>query len=121
MSKKPEQLVKMYKDMEKRARRVSAFVVMRGSSHVGTVRLHYPADGMGRLIAYVADWTLDRPKDLAYDEFTRWQKGIASGVGYDKATAAMSGLTIASATIKDEGADWVAQLTKEGYTVLRAI
>jgi len=121
MSKKSDKIYALHNEIQKRAKRVAAFIVMRGSEHVGTVRLHYPADGMGRLIAYVADWTLDRPKDLAYDEFTRWQKGIASGVGYDKATAAMSGLTIASATIKDEGADWVAQLTKEGYTVLRAI
>lgn len=60
MSKQSDKLSKLYADIERHAQRVAAYVVMRGPEHVGTVRVHYPADGAGRLVVYVADWTLGR-------------------------------------------------------------
>jgi len=121
MSKKSDKIYALHNEIQKRAKRVAAFIVMRGSEHVGTVRLHYPADGMGRLIAYVADWTLDRPEHIPFDEFTRWKKSTASGCGYDKASAAMSGMTIAGVTTINDGHGWQHHYTAAGLTILQAI
>jgi len=121
MSKQSDKLSKMYDDMTKRARRVAAYVVMRGAEHVGTIRMHYPADGMGRLVVYVADWTLDCPEHVPFNEFTRWQRGAASGTGYDKSSAAMSGMTIANITTVDDGYGWQHHFRAGGLTILQAI
>jgi len=121
MSKKSDELSKLYDDMAKRARRVSAWVIMRGLEHVGTVRVHYPADGAGRLVAYVADWTLDCPVGVPFNEFTRWQRGIAGGYGYDKTSAALRGLSVGGVVLQDNGRDWVAQLHGAGLYVICAI
>lgn len=57
--------------------RVSAFVICRDGGRVATVALKFPADGAGRLYAYV-HW-LGLPM----------VRGFAGGYGYDKRTAAV--------------------------------
>jgi len=121
MSKTSDKIFALHNEIQKRTKRVAAFIVMRGPEHVGTIQLHYPADGAGRLIAYVADWTLDRPEHIPFDEFTRWRKGTASGYGYDKASAAMSGTTIAGVTTVNDGYGWEHNYRKAGLTILQAI
>lgn len=101
---------------------VHAYVVLNEKcEHVGTVRVHYPRDGAGRLTVAAADWTLDRPEGETWQTFTRWQIGTASGGGYDKATAAAGGMTIAGVTLADQGYDWCHQLQNAGLTVLQAV
>jgi len=121
MSKQSDKLSKLYADIDRHAQRVAAFIVLRGAEHVGTIRIHYPADGAGRLIAYVVDWTLEKPDAMRFDEFTRWRRGSASGYGYDKASAAMSGATIAGVTTVDDGHDWRHHFKTGGLTILQAI
>jgi hypothetical protein len=102
--------------------KVDAFIVLNQKrEHVGTVRIHYPRDGAGRLTVVAADWTLDRPEGETFETFTRWQVGTASGGGYDKATAAAGGMTIAGVTLIDEGAGWYNQLRNAGFDVLQAV
>lgn len=57
--------------------RVSAFVICRNGEKVATVAIKFPADGAGRLYAYV-HW-LGLPM----------VRGFAGGYGYDKRSAAV--------------------------------
>lgn len=62
------------------ARSIRAIVIMRGKRHVATVQAHY---GNSRVSV-----------DVWHTDGTPLQQGSASGYGYDKFTAALSGLTI---------------------------
>jgi len=101
--------------------RFAAYIIMKGGDHVGTVRIKYPKDGAMRLTVYVCDWAKEKPADVSFENFCRWQTSWANGYGYDKATAAMSGLTIADFTFANSGTDWDRQLRDAGFTTLRAI
>src|SRR3546814_12330665 len=59
--------------------RVSAYVVTKDGAHVANVSIKFPADGAGRLYAYVHWIGLEMVRDHA------------NGYGYDKRTAAVSG------------------------------
>src|SRR5690606_3731490 len=61
-------------------RSIRAIVIMRGKRHVATVQAHY---GASRVTVSV--W---------HNDGTPVQQARASGYGYDKFTAALSGLTI---------------------------
>lgn len=104
---------------------VGGWIVMRGAEHVGTVRLSYPRDGAGRLVAMAADWTAERPRaadgGADFTNWTPWQYGTADGGGYDKASAALAGVTVAGVTLKDEGRCWYDQLRAAGLSVLQAV
>lgn len=56
--------------------RVSAYVILRNGERVATIAFKFPADGAGRLYAYV-HWF-----------GTAMVRGHAGGYGYDKRTAA---------------------------------
>lgn len=119
----------IYEQHEKAFNRVSAFVVMRDGKRVATVAIKFPADGAGRLWAYV-HW-LGVPM----------VRGYANGYGYDKRTAAVSTcaakvMTLAkkeprsdldspadfcAAIAKDSGDDWTRSLEKAGFTVHQAV
>ena len=105
------------------ASRIAAYIVMKGEEHVGTIRIQYPRAGHGEapLHAFLADWTLDRPEGTDFADFTRWQIGTATGYGYDKASAAMSGLALCGFTLLGNGHDWTHQLKEAGFTLMRAI
>jgi hypothetical protein len=85
-------------------KRVRAYVVMKGADHVATIKIAYPADGAGRLVAFCFDCNAPMPEDAAAREnWTRWQMGTASGYGYDKLTAALSGMVIDGIRLSDHG------------------
>ena len=103
------------------ASRISAIIIMKDGEHVGTARIKYPADGAGRLSAYLADWTLEMPESVNWDKFTRWQIGRANGYGYDKATAAFGSMKLCGFELKDAGWGWDHQLREAGFTLIQAI
>lgn len=69
--------------------RVSAYVIMNGADRVGTVAIKFPADGAGRLYAYV------------HIHGAPMVRGWAGGGGYDKRSAA-----VASALERHEAPDY---------------
>lgn len=112
-------------------RQVSAFVIMKGKERVATVALKYPADGAGRLYAYVQWLGIEMVR------------GHASGGGYDKRSAAVAvaarkmtdpkmedgrPLPMANnyrgfiaALLPDDGRYWDQRLRDAGFTVLQAV
>lgn len=70
----------------------SAYVILRGKKLVANVHVAYPRDGAGTLRVEV--WGHS-------DKAPRFQSATASGYGYDKFTAALSGLTIDGHTLTD--------------------
>lgn len=109
--------------------RVSAFVILNGSDRVATVAIKFPADGAGRLYAYV-HWF-----------GAAMVRGFANGYGYDKRSAAVASAIakIACPGIGDstyaarlafdafvsafaqDGQDWTRALEQAGFTVLQAV
>lgn len=71
-------MTSIYDQHDKAFSRVSAFVILRDGERVATVALKFPADGAGRLYAYV-HWL--------GNEMVR---GYAGGYGYDKRSAAIA-------------------------------
>ncbi|MGU3656792.1 hypothetical protein [Methylobacterium fujisawaense] len=114
--------------------RVSAFVVLDKGERVATVALKFPADGAGRLFAYV-HW-LGAPMVRAF----------AGGGGYDKRSAAVSAAackidmsdredlhrddegapvtpraTFIQALTGRDGQDWTRKLEDAGFVVIQAV
>jgi hypothetical protein len=105
---------------------VSAHIVLDAAGeHIGTVRFSYPRDGAGKLHAVAADWSTERPRkengEADFETWTPWQYGYANGGGYDKHSAAVSGMTIGTVTLKDDGHNWYNQLRDAGYRVIQAV
>ena len=104
--------------------RVSAWVIADAAgARIGTVAIKYPADGAGRLWAYVHVLGVPMVRDYA------------GGGGYDKATAAVES---AARKIEDSpedphtaawrtalrdcgGRGWYRALEKAGYRVMQAV
>lgn len=132
----------IYAQHEKAFARVTAYVVMNGGERVATIAFKYPADGAGRLYAYV-HWL-----------GTEMVRGYADGGGYDKHSAACSAaahkmqgrsvwdnalnngfggysskcepMSQAQANfrrelLKDDGYGWDRRLMDAGFTVLQAV
>ena len=72
--------------------RVSAYVILRNGERVATIAFKFPADGAGRLYAYV-HW-LGVPM----------VRGHAGGYGYDKRSAATYNAARKMSTTVEEGA-----------------
>lgn len=100
---------------------VAGYVVMKGATHIGTVRFSYPRDGAGKLQGFAADMTRNPPEGCDFRNWTRWQYGWANGGGYDKHTAALGGMTLGKVTFADQGYDWIHQLREAGYVVIQAV
>lgn len=107
---------------------VAGYIILDAKGeHVGTVRMSFPRDGAGRLVILAANWSAERPRNqndptLAdFTNWTPWQYGSANGCGYDKATAAMGGMTIGTCILADSGHRWSDQLHTAGYRVIQAI
>ena len=115
-----DQIVRAVRRIEDRSN-IRAYVILRDGAHVGTVRIQFPRDGAGKLHACAADWTLDMPEGVDFKDWTRWQYGWATGYGYDKATAALGGMTIDGVRLADQGHHWSDQLRKAGLQVIQAI
>ncbi len=102
-------------------RAISAFVILNDAGErVATVAIKYPADGAGRLYAYV-HWI-----------GVEMKRGYAGGGGYDKRTAAVASAarkiewpsdaaTFAAAAVADAGDDWIRAVEKAGFRVLQAV
>jgi hypothetical protein len=108
---------------------VSAFVVMHGSRHVGSIAFKFPRDGAGRLYAYVHWFGVPMVR------------GYAGGYGYDKKSAACSSAArkmpehlpegydgagdvygrFVDALGRDGGQEWHNHLRKAGFDVLQAV
>jgi hypothetical protein len=71
-------MTKIYEQHDSAFSRVSAYVVARNGERVATIAFKFPADGAGRLWAYVHWLGLEMVR------------GYAGGYGYDKRTAACS-------------------------------
>ncbi len=110
--------------------RVSAYVVLKDGERVATIAFKFPADGAGRLYAYV-HW-LGCPM----------VRGFAGGYGYDKRSAAVADavrkaqsawgrdksldMTLEqarfnSAVLSSDGSYWDRRLEDAGFTVLQAV
>lgn len=108
--------------------RVSAYVILKDGERVATIAFKFPADGAGRLYAYV-HWF-----------GTEMVRGFAGGGGYDKRSAAVadaiskwdsrstrapsSDVAIAAfrgALNRDDGNYWDRRLEDSGFTVLQAV
>lgn len=109
---------------------VSAYVILHNGDRVATIAFKFPADGAGRLYAYV-HW-----RGVAM------VRGHADGYGYDKRSAATySAARKMSTTVEDgaaldtspsrkafyaalttdDGQYWDNRLLKAGFTVLQAV
>lgn len=87
-------------------RRVSAYVILNSAGEIcGTVKMQFPKDGAGKLTA------------ILHEHGIAPQIGTASGYGYDKKSAALSGGTFGTVVLVDSGRDWTYQLQDAGYTV----
>lgn len=91
----------------KAGRSISAYIVMRGAEYVATVQFYFGDSGVVRCNAWSRSGNL----------FEGW----ASGHGYDKRTAAMSGCMIGEYKVIFTGEEWDRQLRDAGYTVHQAI
>lgn len=111
--------------------RVSAFVVARGGKRVATIAFKFPADGAGRLYAYV-HWL-----------GVEMVRGFAGGGGYDKRTAACANAAHKALAMPrdkhdvgdeqaaeyrfwarlaaDRGATWDSALREAGFEVWQAV
>lgn len=100
--------------------RVSAYVIVNhAGDRVATIAFKFPADGAGRLWAYVH--YIGAPM----------VRGYAGGFGYDKRSAACAAAALkldagvapefVAALAKDDGHDWDYQLRQAGYTVMQAV
>ena len=121
----------IYAQHEAAFSRVSAYVVLKDGEKVATIAFKFPADGAGRLFAYV-HWV-----------GVSMVRGFAGGYGYDKRTAAASAAVqkevdaidratagaingqhwpaFSAALWKDGGETWDRKLEKAGFTVLQAV
>lgn len=108
--------------------RVSAFVILQHGERVATVAFKLPADGAGRLYAYV-HWF-----------GTPMVRGFANGYGYDKRSAACAAAArkmendgcrsvselesfaaFRGAMRKDDSYSWERNLVSAGFVVLQAV
>ena len=123
----------IYDQHDKAFNRVSAFVITKDGERVATVAIKFPADGAGRLYAYV-HWL-----GLAM------VRGSANGYGYDKRSAAVAdaadkigaGVDLSSLSQREtavddrlafqealrhsDGTDWTRALEKAGFAVWQAV
>lgn len=122
----------IYELHDKAFTRVSAFVIARNGEKVATVALKFPADGAGRLYAYVHWLGLEMVR------------GHADGYGYDKRSAAVEvamarimALPDYEAQVREtasktylsaftgarksmDSGDWTRALESAGFTVMQA-
>lgn len=120
-----ERIHKSLRRIEQKANVAAWIILDKAGEHIGTVRISYPRDGIGRLQLLAANWAAERPRDkdgqADFSNWTPWQYGWASGCGYDKGTAAASGMTIGAVKIQDIGTYWHDQLRDAGYRVIQAV
>lgn len=120
---------KIYEQHDAAFKNVSAFVILKGDKRVATVAFKFPADGAGRLYAYIHWIGLEMVR------------GMAGGYGYDKKSAAcevaakvalnqhadekleceMNRVAFFSALKDIDGSDWSVCLRDAGFSVVQAV
>lgn len=118
---------KIYDQHAAAFRQVSAFVVLKDGEPVAKVALKFPADGAGRLYAYVHWLGCEMVRDFA------------GGYGYDKRTAAFEAAALKidgttaheddrrsladfkTACQMDSGQHWSRALENAGFRVVQAV
>ena len=92
-----------YANESKAWARAAAYVIFKGARHVATIHIAYPADGAGRLYVTCRQTGKAAERSAAVRAKLGWkgkdaeayaQHGSAGGWGYDKKTAALSGIVI---------------------------
>lgn len=109
----------IYEQHAKAFSNVSAYVILKNDILVGRIAFKFPKDGAGRLTVFL---------HFLGQEMV---KGMASGYGYDKKTAAMVN---AMKKVKelpwqcdtmpvmlDNGQDWDVLLREQGFSILQAV
>jgi hypothetical protein len=122
----------IYEQHDKAFAKVQAFVILAGGERIATVAIKFPADGAGRLYAYVHWLGMEMVR------------GSASGYGYDKRTAACADAAgkmpvplgsgtkskaetqalwaaFRGAMARDGGEHWDRALRDAGFTVWQAV
>ena len=121
----------VYEHHDKHFDLVSAFVIVKDGALVGKIAFKFPKDGAGRLYCYLHVTGL------------QMVRGVASGYGYDKRSAAAwsasklidatlpvgqafnpnpyTHATTIKAAIKDAGYDWQHDLRDAGFEVWQAV
>lgn len=112
----------IYEQFDKAFNRVSSFAVLYENELAATINFKFPADGAGRLYAYV-HWF-----------GTEMVRGYASGYGYDKRSAAVANAVKAvkeykneqhhkflDAVKNDNGNYFDTSLRNAGFTVVQTI
>lgn len=99
----------IYEQHAKAFDRVSAFVITRGGERVATIALKFPADGAGRLWAYV-HW-IGLPM----------ARGFAGGYGYDKRSAAIAKAAQAAIADNADRRDNVTDSTRARAAFFKAL
>lgn len=99
---------KIYKTFDRVTSRIRSHAIMSGAEPVGFVLIHYPADGAGRLKAFLHLYGLP----MAY--------GSAAGYGYDKASAAVYAAII-SMQVDDREIDEVGIQGMEARRIARLL
>ena len=118
-------MTKIYEQHDAAFNRVAAYVIARNGERVATIAFKFPADGAGRLYAYVHWLGLEMVR------------GHASGGGYDKRSAACSVAArqiidcavhgeddlsrFRRALTPDDGYTWDRRLRDAGFTVWQAV
>lgn len=131
-------MAEIYDLHDKAFAKVSAFVIVKDGERVATVAIKFPADGAGRLWAYV-HWV-----------GIEMVRGHAGGYGHDKRTAAVSSAAgklpqdlpaekyadgtphyadkvradytaFRAAILADKGPDWDSALRSAGFKVWQAV
>ena len=87
----------------KAGKAISAFIVMRGARQVATVQAHYSDAGVVTVDVFQHGASAEKSAKAAGVpvESMYWQHGRAGGYGYDKLTAALSGLYVDGVEILD--------------------
>ncbi len=124
---------KIYDQHDTAFKSVSAFVIMKDNERVATVAFKFPSDGAGRLYCYLHVLGISMVR------------GMATGYGYDKKSAAFADAAEKQANVKLEGwqsaggyakeyanartirncltdgHDWINDLRNAGFTVFQAV
>ena len=86
--------------------RAGAKVIINKAGDIcGTIKIAYPKDGAGIL------------RVIFHEHGEKPQIGTAGGYGYDKLSAAISGMTFKGMTLADHPKNWEIQLREAGYQV----
>lgn len=113
-------MTNIYEQHDKAFKNVSAYAILLNGERVANISIKFPADGAGRLYAYV-HWI-----------GVEMVRGLANGYGYDKQSAAIEHAALKLEDNEEThafklalhnlgGIHWTRALEDAGFTVLQVI